>query len=182
MQSHSTLKQWLGTLETAYGRPLCRSQKKKWTKMLQRFFTPFDRLEKKVNEGGMIIRLVEFIIRVTQRRWYIEVYGQRGHTGNDPVAIPIFLRMHEFELQKYKRLKISAMGPPPVPSILPFHTVGQDFHCHGYIAELKNLSSSRILFLRVPFAWYPTAMLFEFRTQPKRSLGYLYMCTLRQHH
>lgn len=136
MQSQSTLKQWIGSLETAFGRPLCRPQKKRWTRMLQRFFTPFDRLENKVNEGGVVIRLIEFIIRITQRRWYIDAYGQRAYTGNDPAAIPVHLRVSESELQKYKRPKISAMGLPPVPSILPFHTVGKGPRCHRCI-ELR---------------------------------------------
>lgn len=92
--------------------------------MLQRFFNPFDREEKKVNEGGVIIKLMEFVIRITQRRWYIDAYGQVEYVKQGAGAeVPVYERLSEFELQKYKRPRIPAMGTPPVPSVLPFHTV-----------------------------------------------------------
>ena len=124
MQSHMNLKQWLGTLETAFGRPFRRAQRKRWTKALQRFFAPFDRQEKKINEGGFIIKLMEFLIRITQRRWYIDAYGQREYADPDNCPTPVFERLGDFELRKYRRPRIPALGTPPVPSVLPFHTVG----------------------------------------------------------
>ena len=123
IQTHSSLKQWLGTLETAFGRPFHREERKRWTKMFQRFFTPFDRQEKKVNEGGTIIKLMEFIIRITQRRWYIDAYGQQAYADPDNSPIPVCQHLGDYELQKYRRPRIPALGTPPVPSVLPFHTV-----------------------------------------------------------
>ncbi|KAF8527916.1 glycosyl transferase family 41-domain-containing protein [Hysterangium stoloniferum] len=122
IQSHCSLKQWLGTLETAFGRPFRRVQRKRWTKMLQRFFTSFDRQEKRVNEGGVIIKLMENVIRITQRRWYIDAYGQRTYSSPNIPSIPVYERLGEFELQKYRRPRIPTLGVPPVPSVLPFHT------------------------------------------------------------
>ncbi|GJJ09471.1 hypothetical protein Clacol_003694 [Clathrus columnatus] len=158
MKSHSTLKQWLGTLETAYGQPFRRSQRKRWTKVLQKFFTSFDRFEQKVNEGGMIIKLVEFIIRITQRRWYIDAYGQHPYTGNSLAVVPIHRRLNEFELQKYKRPKICALGPPPVPSVLPFHTVGKFTYplSTRSIRLISYRNALRISYMTQTQSWLPS--------------------------
>ncbi|KAF8587281.1 glycosyltransferase family 41 protein [Ramaria rubella] len=122
IQSHSSLKQWLGTLETAFGRPFRREQRKRWSKMFERFFTQFDRQEKKVNEGATIIKLMEFVIRITQRRWYIDAYSKRVYASGDSLPSPVYQRLEQYELQKYRRPRIPALGTPPVPSVLPFHT------------------------------------------------------------
>jgi protein O-GlcNAc transferase len=123
IQSHSSLKQWLGMLETAFGRPFRRGQRKRWAKMFQRFFTQFDRQGKKVNEGGTIIKFMELVIRVTQRRWYIDAYGQQAYASPDNPSKPVYEHLSDYELQKYRRPRIPALGAPPVPSVLPFHTV-----------------------------------------------------------
>lgn len=123
IQSHSSLKQWLGTIETAFGRPFRRGQRKRWAKMFQRFFIQFDHQRKKVNEGGTIIKLMELVIRITQRRWYIDAYGQQTHASPDNPPMPVNEHLSDYELQKYKRPRIPALGTPPVPSVLPFHTV-----------------------------------------------------------
>lgn len=123
IQSHSSLKQWLGTLETAFGRPFRRGQRKRWTRMFQRFFTEFDRQQKMVNEGGTIIKLMEFVIRITQRRWYIDAYGQQAYASHDNMPVPVVEHLSDYEVEKYWRPLIPALGTPSVPSVLPFHTV-----------------------------------------------------------
>lgn len=123
IQSHSSMKQWLDTLETAFGRQFHGERRKRWARMLQRFFIPFDRQEKKVNEGGTVIKLIEFVIRITQRRWYIDAYSQQAYASLDNSAIPIYEHLGDYELQKYRRPRIPVLGTPPVPSVLPFHTV-----------------------------------------------------------
>lgn len=124
IQSHGSLNDWLGIMEAAFGRPLRETQRKRWTKIFKGFFTQFDRQAKNVNEGGTLIKLMEFVIQITQRKWYIDAYGPVTHVSRGPPQlVPICERLADYSLQKYQRLRIPAFGVLTAPSVLPFHTV-----------------------------------------------------------
>ncbi|KAJ1979811.1 hypothetical protein H4R34_002683 [Dimargaris verticillata] len=63
------------------------------------------------NEGGWCIRVVERCLRWIQRRWYMDLYHHHDYT-KDPQDIS----------QRYVRPWLPPLPPPPVPTVLPFHT------------------------------------------------------------
>ncbi|PVG04770.1 protein prenylyltransferase [Serendipita vermifera] len=110
MRTFGELKEWRGIVQLALGQDLPDLQRRHWDKILGRFYGPFNRYEKAVNETGFVIRLIELLNRITQQRWYRDHYVQESGTG---VA----------SSKLYRRFRLpGAMEPPPVPSVLPFHT------------------------------------------------------------
>jgi hypothetical protein len=87
---------------------------RRWDKLFRRFYTDFNREENAVNEIGFVIRLVEVMNRVLQRRWYNDAHGgAQRHWSEKTVVSP-----------GYRRARLpGSLEPPPVPSVLPFHTV-----------------------------------------------------------
>ena len=72
-----------------------------------------------INEGGYVIRLVERLIRRTQRRWYIDSFGKTLQT---PTSLKRPLP-DQSAYQRYRRPPLPPSLPqPPVPTVLPFHT------------------------------------------------------------
>lgn len=70
-----------------------------------------------VNEGGFLIRVVEHLMRVIQRKWYIDFYGKQTTSaqalGRPPLSAAV----------NYSRPSLPSNLPtPPVPTVLPFHT------------------------------------------------------------
>ncbi|OAD69895.1 glycosyltransferase family 41 protein, partial [Phycomyces blakesleeanus NRRL 1555(-)] len=84
------------------------------------FFDTANKKNKKKNEGGWLIRLIERSIRRMQRSWYIENYGMTL-VNNGPHPGPTLINQNL--IQKYARPHIpSSLPAPPVPTVLPFHT------------------------------------------------------------
>lgn len=78
-----------------------------------------DREKQKINEGSFVIRLVERIIRRTQREWYLDVYGNQIQSERALQRIV----PQQADAQKYRRVSLpSCLGTPAVPTVLPFHT------------------------------------------------------------
>ncbi|MCO5563109.1 hypothetical protein L7F22_016745 [Adiantum nelumboides] len=74
-----------------------------------------DRKALKINEGSFVIRLVERLLRRSQRRWYVDEYVLGNRTGRiEPMRT---------DVQRYPRIPLpSCLVAPTVPTILPFHT------------------------------------------------------------
>ncbi|CAO3683703.1 unnamed protein product [Rhizopus stolonifer] len=82
------------------------------------FYTGHDNDKK--NEGGWLIRLIERIMRRLQHNWYIETYG---NIVKSSIMNQKRISLTPELAQKYSRPMIpSNLPPPPVPSVLPFHT------------------------------------------------------------
>ncbi|KIM34507.1 glycosyltransferase family 41 protein [Serendipita vermifera MAFF 305830] len=108
-----SIDNWLRLVENALGVDLGGEHYRRWRTTFNRFYTDFSREEKAINEIGFIIRFVEFMNRIIQKRWYRDNYIQSDihKSSNSAPALP------------YKRIRLpGALEPPPVPSVLPFHT------------------------------------------------------------
>ncbi|KAF5386146.1 hypothetical protein D9615_002508 [Tricholomella constricta] len=112
-----TLQQWLQKVQSVYDRPLCRRQWDRWEHCLRLFYTEFDHVQRCVNEGGYVVRLVEWLSRGLQRRWYIESYGQvsQFHSQDSRPKLA--------QQDAFTRPLVPSIGHFPVPALLPFHTL-----------------------------------------------------------
>lgn len=140
IQTYGSLEDWIELIKKAHGTDFppevyeyflfiychikvltaCRG----WSKAIGRFFTKFDRISKGANEAGIVIRLTEYLNRVVQQRWFKQTYRRNSHSGN----LEVFEgNIHEASFSARIRLPAS-LEPPPIPSVLPFHTAS-----HGYL-------------------------------------------------
>ena len=114
------LNEWLHPLGIAFGRPLTIAESQHWGGLLRRFDSDDNRLGKRLNEGGFIIRFVNWLLPKIQRRWYLKLYGNKllVLAGQEIMSDR---RMHS---NLFPRPKLpGVMSPPVVPAILPFNTV-----------------------------------------------------------
>ncbi|GAB1519259.1 hypothetical protein RhiTH_002325 [Rhizoctonia solani] len=111
--SDRTLEQWMEIVEACLG-PFSTQRRQRWETCLGRFYKPFDRAEKRVYEAGAVVRLIEMLSRVLQRRWYMDSYGSGAYLKG---------KTRELDRSKYRRPRLpAAMVAPLSLSILPFHT------------------------------------------------------------
>lgn len=104
------LEEWMEFITKTHGRPLTEEENYHWKKSFVRFFSDSGRPQH-LNEAGFYIRLVEWMTRRLQRRWYIE--RTKMNSGLEQGIPEVYYRL---------RLPLT-MTVPEVPSLLPFHTV-----------------------------------------------------------
>lgn len=120
IRSVRSLGGWLELIEAALGEQLQDSQRKRWTASLAPFYDEHRACMKYANEGGFLIRFNDWVQRRLQRRWYLETFG-RVTESQDKLRSPSPL---DPGASAFARPTLpSFLGPPPVPSVLPFHTV-----------------------------------------------------------
>lgn len=112
-----TLQDWMIRIQSIYDRPLSDSQRERWERRLRLFYTDFDRKQQGINEGGFLIRLVEWLSRGLQRRWYIDAYGPTFRSERSEQ------RHTQLPQDKFLRPPIPTAGQFPIPAVLPFHCV-----------------------------------------------------------
>lgn len=115
------LKDWLSWIEASIGLEISTDARKHWTKIMQDFFEGLEAKKRQnVNEGGFILRIVEWIIRHLQWRWYTELYGQTIWAQHSISPLADVSQWKE----KYTRPRLpSTLASLQVTSVLPFHTV-----------------------------------------------------------
>jgi protein O-GlcNAc transferase len=136
LASTRTLDEWLDLAQKARGTPFREEVRRRWRENFSRFYSDSREADASINEAGFVIRLVsscsrsdwimflkisaqiEWLQRRLQRKWYIEAYGKA--ISVDKTVRPMTKRQGS----SFLRPAIPAsIAPPPVPSILPFHTV-----------------------------------------------------------
>lgn len=123
IRTTGTLEDWLGWIESSINIDLTLAQKTHWNSILQRYFSDLDHERDTVNEGGFMIRIVEWLTKVLQWRWYSEVYGDGNQLPLETVR-PLYDNVSAEHKDKYRRPRVSsAMSLLALPSVLPFHTV-----------------------------------------------------------
>ncbi|KAG8762303.1 hypothetical protein FRC11_009945 [Ceratobasidium sp. 423] len=144
--SDRTLEQWMETIESCLG-PLGTERKQRWEISLKRFYSPFDRAEKHVYEAGAVVRLVELLSRVLQRRWYVDMYGSRTYS--------IKGKARKLDVSKYYRPRLpAAMVTPLALSILPFHTFTLPLSTRR-IRIVSHRNAIRTSYLALTQDWLP---------------------------
>ncbi|KAH7345131.1 glycosyl transferase family 41-domain-containing protein [Rhizoctonia solani] len=144
--SDRTLEQWIETIEACLG-PLITERRQRWEKCLKRYYTPFDRAEKRVYEAGAVVRLVEMLSRVLQRRWYMDMYGSGAYS--------IKGKARELDISKYYRPRLPVtMVAPLALSILPFHTFTLPLSTRR-IRIVSHRNAIRTSYLALTQDWLP---------------------------
>lgn len=120
IRSARSLEGWLELIESTLDERLNESEKRRWTASLAPFYQESANQGKSANEGGFLIRFNEWAERRLQHRWYLRTYG-KVIESQDELARP---SPSDQETTSFLRPTLpSFLGPPPVPSVLPFHTV-----------------------------------------------------------
>ncbi|EGO24549.1 glycosyltransferase family 41 protein [Serpula lacrymans var. lacrymans S7.9] len=116
VRANKTLDDWVNLVEQACGRKLEAEERREWIGRLSLFYTDYDdRKPTFLNEGGFLIRFLEWWQTRMQRSWYIKAYGnviQSNHlltSSSHETSTPPSLLPFSVEL-------------PSLPSVLPFHT------------------------------------------------------------
>lgn len=74
-----------------------------------------DRKAEKINEGSFVIRLIERMMKRSQRRWYLDAFVNGKETGR--------IIVQDGDIQRYSRMPLPpCLVTPTVPTVLPFHT------------------------------------------------------------
>jgi protein O-GlcNAc transferase len=117
-----TLEEWLAFVQSITGATFDTRALRRWKVTLSRFFRNQDSPRMRLNEPGFYIRLVELLERRVQRKWYLDLYGRVTSTTRHASA------KEDKKLDYLRPLLPAAVGPPPVPAVLPFHTVSPLWH------------------------------------------------------
>lgn len=115
VRSMGTLDDWLSWIEESTRTKMHEGQRYQWTSEILPYFS--DREAEGLNEGGLIIRIIEWLSRHLQWRWYIEQYGRIDYASER-------VSPKQIDSHSYLRPHIPAsLAMQTAPSILPFHAV-----------------------------------------------------------
>ena len=114
----ATVEEWLQVVENAQGRALREDERARWRECLRRYFGDEDRTRSGINEVGFIIRFLDWVQPRLQRQWYIQAFGKMVSSDE-----PMFDTSPELAARFPRPVLPANMSSPPVPSVLPFHTV-----------------------------------------------------------
>ncbi|KAI0778188.1 TPR-like protein [Trametes elegans] len=108
----------LRALAAAHGRPLRSGELTRWQARFQRLARGGeDRTLRRINEAGFLLRFIDWVQPRMQRQWYIKAYGKTlAMDGEVPTSEGNY---HDLFLRPTLP---KTLQPPPVPSVLPFHT------------------------------------------------------------
>ncbi|KAI8995630.1 TPR-like protein [Trametes punicea] len=114
----TALEECLRALAAAYGRPLKPLEVARWQARFQRLARGGEeRAQRRVNEAGFLIRFIDWVQPRMQRQWYIRAYGKT--LAVDKAVATSEGNYHGFFVRPTLP---KTLQPPPVPSVLPFHT------------------------------------------------------------
>ncbi|KAI0651856.1 TPR-like protein [Trametes meyenii] len=112
------MEECLRALAAAQGRVLTPGEVAHWTGRFQRLAGGGEEgVRRRVNEAGFLLRFVDWVQPRMQRQWYVRAYG-KTLTVDKAVALSED-NLHELFLRPTLP---KTLQPPPVPSVLPFHT------------------------------------------------------------
>ncbi|KAI0669899.1 TPR-like protein [Trametes maxima] len=121
----TALGECLRALAAAQGRALTAGEVARWTARFRRlasedFGNGEERVRRRVNEAGFLLRFIDWVQPRMQRRWYVRAYGKT-------VAVEKAAAMSDADDSSLRGLFLrptlpKTLQPPPVPSVLPFHT------------------------------------------------------------
>lgn len=120
---NAAMEECLRALAVAQGRALTPGELATWQARLERLVRRGEGVEggergERVNEAGFLIRFIDWVQPRLQRRWYLRAYGKT--LAVDEAAATSEENYHGFYLRPTLP---KTLQPPPVPSVLPFHTV-----------------------------------------------------------
>ncbi|EKM61041.1 glycosyltransferase family 41 protein [Phanerochaete carnosa HHB-10118-sp] len=143
------LGEWLRAVEAAFGRALREHERATWVTRINQFYKPLDRMERHVNEGGFLIRVLNWLQPRLQRQWYVRLYGKALRADQEGTLDPL---AHKDEF--VRPLLPRTMSPPVVPSLLPFNTFVYPLSAR-MIRLIPHRNALRISFAALSQPWLP---------------------------
>ncbi|KAI0068507.1 TPR-like protein [Artomyces pyxidatus] len=141
---------WLDWVQKTRTSPMSADQSRRWETLFGRFSAgDFDRTEKQVNEGGILIRFIEWTVQRIKKRWYNHCYGVAESTDRhlDPPSLA--------ESSSFERLTLPLGSEPPgMPCILPFHTFGYPLSART-IRLISHRNAIRLSHTTLSQSWLP---------------------------
>ncbi|KAG6907659.1 hypothetical protein DXG01_007863 [Tephrocybe rancida] len=145
----NSLGDWLRKVQSVHhDQPFSQEQMRRWERCLNQFFTEFDRARSRVNEGGFVIRLVEWLSRGLQRKWYIEEHGTLLQSERLTSRQSLEWR------GRYERPFIPSVGHFPVPALQPFHTFSFPLEPRT-IRIISHRNALRVSYRTLTQPWLP---------------------------
>jgi len=118
-----SLDDWLLLIALATTMPQCDHSLRKWVHRFHLFAETSDRRQPLLNEGGFLLRLIDWYRTRKQHQRYIETYGETLYCEEVPHSSP------EAALTATPFASIIPLASlQKAPTVLPFHTV-----CHVYV-------------------------------------------------
>jgi hypothetical protein len=145
---------WLWQVARAlYGKQISPNNLTTWRRRLQTLESDFNRSLTNTNEGGFLIRLIEYLIRRIQRRWYVEKFGKVVDAG--PGALGPRVVASGEDATRYSRPPLPPSLPPiSVPTVLPFHTFTYPLSARD-IRLISHRNALRITHTTLSQPWLP---------------------------
>ncbi|PCH33636.1 glycosyltransferase family 41 protein [Wolfiporia cocos MD-104 SS10] len=168
IEQSAIVDEYLQAVEAAYGRPLCSNEKARW----ETCFRPRGRGkhgQMNINEAGIVLRFIDWVLPRLQRQWYLRAYGKTLSS-----AEPIFATASDLS-NYYRRPTLPAnLKNPPVPSVLPFHTFTYPL-APRMVRLIAHRNALRISYTAHSQTWLPEHV---FRPPPppvrgKLNIGYI---------
>ncbi|OJT15839.1 hypothetical protein TRAPUB_3437 [Trametes pubescens] len=118
----AAMEECLRALAVVQGRPVTPRELVAWQARFERLARRGEGVEggergERVNEAGFLIRFIDWVQPRLQRQWYLRAYGKT--LAVEKAVATSEENYHGFYLRPTLP---KTLQPPPVPSVLPFHT------------------------------------------------------------
>ncbi|EJD03950.1 TPR-like protein [Fomitiporia mediterranea MF3/22] len=121
VKSIGLLQDWIAWIEESINEKLLPQQRDRWLSLLQPFFNSTNDDRDILNEGSFTIRMVEWLTRHIQWRWYIDAFGNVTSAHHKPDMLSA--EAIQESGNTYSRPHLPPfMTLQSIPSVLPFHT------------------------------------------------------------
>ncbi|KLO14446.1 hypothetical protein SCHPADRAFT_826424 [Schizopora paradoxa] len=165
-----TKQEWMGWIQGALGFSVSPTEIQKCSAMLDEYYEPSPDSGSR-NEGAFVLRIIEWLLKVLQWRWFSDAYGQlvRSTTALEPQ----YKGITAVHATKYRRPQIPAtMLLQSTVSVLPFHTF-----IYPLDARLTRLiahrSALRLSHTALASHWLPEHVFPPPAPQPRLNVGYI---------
>ena len=142
-QFQDTLEAWVNRIVQCLGDDRTEVRNR-WTAKLRPFY---ERTQLSVSEGGFLLRIIQHLMRQTQRRWYHDMYTHH--------CVPHKSDFHA----RYPRITMpSCLSSPVVAAVLPFHASMYPFSARQ-VRLISHRTALRTTFAALSQSWLPPHVL-----------------------
>ncbi|KAL5495255.1 hypothetical protein ACEPAI_718 [Sanghuangporus weigelae] len=168
-----SLEHWIAWIEESVNTNLSDEQRRRWISYLQPFF---DNPEKRVsreglNEGSFVIRVIEWLTRHLQWRWFIDTFGGTAFASQKLPVLDVNAIRHTGNIYNRPQLPPSA-SLPLMPSVLPFHTFIYPLSARE-IRLVAHRNAARVSHSTLTCSWLPEYVYPPPPPDPKINVGYV---------
>ncbi|OCB91876.1 TPR-like protein [Sanghuangporus baumii] len=150
-----SMEHWIAWIEESVDMNLSDEQRRRWISYLQPFFdNPEERVSREgLNEGSFVIRVVEWLTRHLQWRWFIDAFGSTAFQSQKLPVLDMNAIRHTGNIYNRPQLPPSA-SLPLMPSVLPFHTFIYPLSARE-IRLVAHRNAARVSHSTLTCSWLP---------------------------